>query len=321
MRKKLVIALLFSGLLYAAPINMDFKEVKKFPYIKYITAWKGTPAEAKDVAVPNVYIVYGEKESKDIIAAAGKIAFYLGNWTDGIGLHPKLVKEGKIPKLIITDKEVSKHPDRHLIVVGYNNSIVRRLGLTFEGPSLKVVESKGRKILVVGGRNEKEVLKAANFLAERVISFKAGAYSTFFNWVRVRGMIEHENFAAALDILQDSRGVKACGRNMSLAAPMMAKFPPEVKKVVKKRNKIMYKELPLALKEKNKEKALKLWREAMITCFQCHQGIGIPRMRKFEPFADIHSKHQRIAKRYGLECKSCHYGITEYRGYEEGTKE
>ncbi|WP_459774534.1 cellulose biosynthesis cyclic di-GMP-binding regulatory protein BcsB [Aquifex pyrophilus] len=300
---------------------MDFKEVKKFPYIKYTTAWKGTPAETKDVAVPNVYIVVGKEEGKEILSSAVKIAFYLGQWTDGIGLNPSLVKAGRIPKILINDDEIEKFKDRHLIVVGTNNKIVKALGVKFDGPSLKVFERDGRKILVVGGRNTKEIVKAARFLADRVLAFKAGAYATFFSWVKVRGMIEHREFVSALDTLRDSRGVHACGRNMSLAAPMMAKFPPEVKKVVKKRNKIMYVELPKALEEKDKEKAKKLWREAMITCFQCHQGIGIPRLRKFEPLADIHSKHQRIAERYGLSCKDCHYGITEYRGYEEGTVE
>ncbi|NPB08393.1 MAG: cellulose biosynthesis cyclic di-GMP-binding regulatory protein BcsB [Aquificae bacterium] len=317
MRKTLLALALTFGFGLSAPVEMDFKEVKKFPYIKYVTAWKGTPAETKDVAVPNVYIVYGEKESEEVVAAAGKIAFYLGQWTDGIGLSPALVKKGRIPRLLIKDTELDRYKDRHLIVVGVNNKLVRELGLKFDKPALRVVEREGRKILVVGGRNEKEVLTAARFLADRVISFKAGAYATFFSWVRIRGMIEHGNFAAALDVLTDSRGLHACGRNMSLAAPMMAKFKPEVKKVVKKRNRIMYRELPEALKEKNREKALKLWREAMITCFQCHHGIGIPRVRKFEPLAEIHSKHQRIAKRYGLDCKACHYGVTEYRGYEE----
>ncbi|WP_164930818.1 cellulose biosynthesis cyclic di-GMP-binding regulatory protein BcsB [Aquifex aeolicus] len=316
--KKLLLLLSAS---FAFSLQMDFKEVKKFPYIKYVTAWKGTPAETKDVAVPNVYIVVGQKESPEVLTSAAKVAFYLGQWTDGIGLSPKLVKEGKIPKLIISDKEVEKYKDRNLIVIGTNNEIVRELGLKFKEPTLKVVEKDGRKILIVGGKDTKEVVKAASFLADRVISFKVGAYNTFFNWVRVRGMIEHGNYEGAYDMLTDSRGVHACGRNMSLAAPMMAKFPPEVKKVVKKRNKIMYVELPKALKEENKEKAKKLWREAMITCFQCHHGIGIPKMRKFEPLADIHSKHQRIANKYGLSCKDCHYGITEYRGYEEGTTE
>ncbi len=318
--KKIISFLALSSLLFGAQVQMDFKEVKKFPYIEYVTAWQGTPAEAKDVAVPNVYIVYGEKESHKVVSAAGKIAFYLGQWTDDIGLNPKLVKQGKIPKLLITDKELPRYRDRHLIVVGVNNRVVKELGLTFNAPSLKVVEKDGRKILIVGGGNEKEVLKAASFLADRIISFKAGAYSTFFSWIRIRGMIEHGNFTAALDILEDSKGIKACGRNMSLAAPMIANFPPEVKKIVKKRNKIMYKELPVALKEKNKERALKLWRDATVTCFQCHHGVGVPKLRKFEPPADIHSKHQRIAERYGLSCKSCHYGITEYKGYEEGTK-
>ncbi|NPA32849.1 MAG: cellulose biosynthesis cyclic di-GMP-binding regulatory protein BcsB [Aquificae bacterium] len=309
------------GISLSAPLEMDFKEVKKFPYIKYTTAWEGTPAKTKDVAVPNVYIVYGEGESKEVIRSAARIAFFLGQWTDDLGINPKLVKSGKLPKLLIKDTEIEKYTDRHLIVVGTNNKVVKELGLKFEKPTLKVLEKDGRKILIVGGKDEKQVLKASNFLADRIIGFKAGAYTTFFSWVRVRGMIEHENFVSALDILRDARGVHACGRNMSLAAPMMAKFPPEVKKVIKKRNKIMYVELPKALEEKNKEKALKLWREAMITCFQCHQGIGVPKLRKFEPLADIHSKHQRIAKRYGLSCKDCHYGITEYRGYEEGTTE
>jgi len=317
MKKSLVTLVLTFGFGISAPLEMDFKEVKKFPFIKYVTAWKGTPAETKDVAIPNVYIVYGEEESEEVIAVAGKIAFYLGQWTDGIGLSPVLVKKGNIPRLLIKESELEKYKDKHLIVVGVNNKLVKELGLKFKKPALKVVEREGRKILVVGGRNEKEVLRAARFLADRIISFKAGAYATFFSWVRIKGMIEHDNFEAALDILTDSRGLHACGRNMSLAAPMMAKFKPEVKKVVKKRNRIMYGELPKALKEKDKEKALKLWREATITCFQCHHGIGIPRVRKFEPLADIHSKHQRIAKRYGLNCKACHYGVTEYRGYEE----
>ncbi len=302
-------------------IEIDFKEVKKFPFVKYIKAWEGTPAHAQDVTVPNVYIVYGKEESEKVIASAGKIAFYLGQWTEGIGLNPKLVKAKRIPKLIITDAEVSKYKDRNLIVVGIKNRIVKELGVKFNGPSLKVFEKNGRKILIVGGRNDREVITAANFLADRIISFKVGAYKTFFSFVRLRGMIEKGNFEAVYDLLTDASGLRACGRNMSLAAPMMAKFPKEVKKVVKKRNRIMYVELPKAVLEGNKEKALKLWREAMITCFQCHHGIGIPKVRKFEPLADIHSKHQRIAKRYGLTCKNCHYGITEYRGYEEGTVE
>jgi len=323
MVKKFLLTLvaLHSLALASSQIYMDFKEVKKFPYIKYITAWKGTPAETKDVAVPNVYIVYGRDESKKVLSSAVRIAFFLGQWTEGIGLNPRMVKEGKIPKLLITDVEVEKYKDKHLIVVGTNNKIVRELGLKFDKPSLKVIEKKGRKILIVGGKDEKDVIKAARFLADRIIAFKAGAYSTFFNWVRIRGMIEHENFIAALDILKDPRGVHACGRNMSIAAPMIAKFPKEVKEVVKKRNRIMYVELPKAFENKDKEKAKKLWREAMITCVQCHQGIGVPKLRKFEPLADIHSRHQRIAERYGLSCKDCHYGITDYRGYEEGTVE
>jgi len=180
-----------------------------------------------------------------------------------------------------------------------------RFGVKFRGPTLKVVELKGRKILIVGGRNTTEVKVAARFLANRIIGFKAGAYRTFFSFVKLRGMIEKGEFTSALDLIRDPAGLSACGKNMSLAAPMMLRFPPEVKKIVKKRNRILYRDLPQAL--------------GMVTCYQCHQGLGVERLRKFTPNPEIHSKHQRIARRFGLvrngDCTACHRGRTEIRGY------
>ncbi len=318
----LLILLASFGMVLAKPILDSFEEVKRFPFITYKPAWTGTPAQSEEVAVPNVVITYGKNEDKSVVASASQIAYYLGQWTDDMGLTPKMVKEGKLPSLILPWTKALES-GKNLIVVGTNNPLVKELGLTFKGPTLKVIEWKGRKVLIVGGRNTQEVLKASGFLAHRVVGFKAGAYKTFFSFVKLRGLIEHENYTAAIDLIRDSSGLSACGKNMSLAAPMMAKFPPEVKKVVKKRNRIMYVELVKALEAKDKDKAVNLWKEAMFTCYQCHQGINIKRLRKFVPNPEIHSKHQRIAQSFGLvkkvngqvSCTACHSGKTEHRGY------
>ncbi len=311
------------SLSFGKPVLDSFEGVKKFPFITYKEAWTGTPAQVKEIAVPNVVVVYGKDEDPDIVAKAGSIAFYLGQWSQGIGLTPKAVKSGRIPKVLVSDTELKGVKGKNLIVVGMNNALVKELGVTFDKPTLKVLDYKGRKVLIVGGKNKEQVLKSADFLAERVISFKAGAYRTFFSFVKLRGLIEKGQFIAAVKLIENPEGLSACGRNMSLAAPMMAKFKPEVKKVVKKRNGIMYKKLKEALLEGDKEKAVALWREAMFTCYQCHQGIKIPKLRKFKPLELIHSKHQRIAADFGLvketkagkDCSACHTGRTNYQGY------
>ncbi|MFN3599319.1 MAG: hypothetical protein ACK4VK_06260, partial [Aquificaceae bacterium] len=85
-----------------------------------------------------------------------------------------------------------------------------------------------------------------------------------------------------------------------------------------------YKELPKALEERDKERAVSLWKEAMQTCYQCHQGIQVPQVRKFKPLESIHAKHQQIAEGFGLvkvvgtekSCIACHTGPTAIRGYK-----
>ena len=308
--------------LYAKPVLDTPADVKRFPFIAYKKVWTGTPAEAKDVAVPNVVIAYGKRESKSVVALASDVAYYLGQWSDDMGITPRLVRKGRLPKLTMPLEKALK-TKKNIILIGTNNQLVKELKLKFNKPTLKVVEWKGRKVLIVGGKNSSQVLKAGSFLAHRVIGFKAGAYRTFFSFVKLRGLIEHENFKSAELLIKDPSGLSACGKNMSLASPMMVKFPPEVKKVVKKRNRIMYVELLRAVREGNKEEAVRLWKSAMVTCYQCHQGLGVPRLRKFIPNPDIHSKHQRIAMEFGLikrsdrgtSCTACHSGATEQRGY------
>jgi len=299
----ILILLLSVSVLFGKPILDTFADVKRFPFVTYKESWTGTPAQAQEVTVPNVVISYGVNEKGEVIASASQIAYFLGQWTEDIGITPKMVRKGKIPSVIMPLPKALK-TGKHIILLGTNNVIVKNLGLTFSGPTLKVVEWKGRKVLIVGGRNTKEVLIAANFLANRVIGFKAGAYKTFFSFVKLRGLIEHGNYTAAIHLIKDPSGLSACGKNMSLAAPMMLKFPPEVKKIVKKRNRIMYVELVKALKAKDKNRARNLWKSAMLTCYQCHQGLGIKRLRKFVPNPEIHSRHQRIAMSFGLVRKT-----------------
>ena len=320
---KLVIFLLVAiSPLLSKPILETFADVKRFPFITYREVWTGTPAQVEEAAVPNVVITYGLKEKKSIVASAVQIAYFLGQWTDDLGINPKMVRKGYTPYIVMPLSKALK-TKKNLIVLGTNNRVVRELGLKFRGPTLKVVEWQGRKVLIVGGRNTKEVLKASRFLANKIVAFKAGAYKTFFSFVKLRGLIEHENYTAALHLIEDPQGLSACGKNMSIAAPMMVKFSPDVKKVVKKRNRIMYVELVKALRDKDKERAVRLWKEAMFTCYQCHQGLGIKRLRRFIPNPEIHSKHQRIAMSFGLvkrtergfDCSACHTGRTEIRGY------
>ena len=317
-----LILLAVVGVVFSKPVLDTFGEVKRFPFVTYTKAWTGTPAEVSEVTVPNVVIAYGKSESRAVLSAASNIAYYLGQWTEDMGLTPRAVRKGRLPTIVMPLNRALK-TNKHIILVGTNNSIVKNLGLKFSKPTLKVVQWKGRKVLIVGGRNTRQVVKAANFLAHRVVGFKAGAYKTFFSFVKLRGLIEHENYIAGVHLIKEASGLSACGKNMSLAAPMMLKFPQEVKKVVKKRNRIMYVELVQALKDKDKEKAVKLWKEAMFTCYQCHQGLGIKRLRKFIPNPEIHSRHQRIAMDFGLvrkangefNCTACHSGRTEQRGY------
>ncbi len=309
-----LVILLGAGFVFGSPKLDDFESVKRFPFVTYKKVWQGTPVRVDEVTVPNVVIAYGEGENPKVIASAGRIAYYLGQWTQDPGLSPKGVKMGSFPPVILPLPEALK-TEKHIILVGTQNAIVKELNLKFEGPTVKVVDYRGRKVIVAGGKTPDQVVEASNFLADYIVGFKAGAYKTFFSFVKLRGMIEKGEFNSALDLIQSAEGLSACGKNMSLASPMMEKFPPKVKEVVKERNKIMYVELAKVLKEGNKEEAVMLWKEAMFTCYQCHQGIGIKRLRKFVPNEEIHSRHQRIAKSWGLSCNACHSGQTKQRGY------
>ncbi len=322
MRKLLTLGLI--GIAYAQPVIEPPFADRLFPYVAYGEVWTGTPAAVKDATVPNTLVVYGSKEDPDIVALAGRIAYYLGQWTEDIGFTAEDVRQSKMPELLVSDQRLKDLNYQNIIVVGTNNHIVRELGLSFEKPTVRLVQRDGKNILVVGGANKEQVLQAGRYLADVRLNFKAGAYRTFFSFVALRGYIERGEFDAGIRLIRSPMGISACGKNMALAGPMVAQWSDDLKAVVRHRNNILYKELPKALEEKDKEKAVSLWKEAMLTCYQCHQGIGVPQVRKFKPLESIHAKHQQIAESFGLvkvigtekSCIACHAGPTTIRGYK-----
>ncbi len=314
-----------SGIAFAQPVIEPNFADRLFPYVAYREVWTGTPARVENATVPNTLVVYGAGEDPEVVAVAGRIAYYLGQWTEDIGFTAEDVKQSRMPELLISDRRLKDIGWQNIIVVGTNNEVVRELGLKFEKPTIKLVQKDGKNILIVGGASKEQVLQAGRYLADVRLNFKAGAYKTFFSFVALRGYIEKGEFDAALRLIKSPSGISACGKNMALAGPMVAQWSDDLKAVVRQRNNILYNELPKALGVRDKDKAVSLWKEAMQTCYQCHQGIGVPQVRKFIPLEGIHARHQQIAESFGLvkvlgnqkSCVACHAGSTQIRGYSQ----
>ncbi len=322
MKKLLVLGVVSISL--AQPVIDPPLADRLFPYVTYGEVWTGTPAVIKDAVIPNTLVVYGSKEDPDIVALAGRIAYYLGQWTEDIGFNAEDVRQSRMPELLVSDQRLSGLNYQNLIVVGINNDIVKDLGLSFEKPTIRVVQKDGKNILIVGGATKEQIMQAGRYLADIRLNFKAGAYKTFFSFVALRGYIERGEFDAGLRLVRSPMGLSACGKNMALAGPMVAQWGDDLKAVVRHRNNILYNQLPKALEAKDKEGAVNLWKEAMFTCYQCHQGINVPQVRRFKPVESIHAKHQQIAESFGLvkvigtekSCIACHAGPTNIRGYK-----
>jgi hypothetical protein len=292
---------------------------RRFPYITYHKVWTGTPAERDDVAIPAVAIVCGEKENSRVLAEAGRMAFYLGVWCEDIGFGVKNVMEKGMPRLLIMDSDLQKTDASNFIVVGTNNTLISKYGIRFEGSSVISLQADSKRFLFAGGRTDQETMETLRYMADVRLNFKAGAYRTFFNFVRLRGYVEVKNWVAAMETIESPEGLSACGRNMALASPMMARATDKIRKHVKHRNRILYNLLPKAVREKDSANASQLWREAMKTCYGCHQGKGgIPQLRNFIPLEDVHAKHQRLWGRFQSmgSCKTCHYNETHVKGYD-----
>jgi hypothetical protein len=308
----------FEASLPAVTVDPAFCD-RVFPYVRFQGVWQDTPAARSDVMVPNVILVYGQ-ESREVVAAAARIAFYLGNWTEDIGFDGRDFQNARMPEILVSEKRMPQTTSTAIIVIGKNNQWVRKFSVKFEGPSVIGREHGGKDLLYVGGRTEGETLSAIRYLADHRLNFKSGAYKTYFNFIRVRGYLEEENWAAARTAIHSPGGLSACGRNMAVAGPSLANAPQVIREHIRHRNALLYKELPKAVEEADREKARSAWTEAMTTCYGCHQGMGqIPRLRKYRPPEAVHSKHHRIAREFPSlsRCSACHEGPTEIRGYED----
>ncbi len=290
---------------------------RTFQYVRIEETFKGSPLKVKAL-VPNVIVVIGQGEDAELLKQAIAISYMLGQWTDDPGSSIEKIKTGKTLAPVLTDKEINEdiYTDYNLIVVGLNNSIYERFKTRLKGSGsfievLKDAFIKGKDIMFVSDA------KAAFYLANRRLYFKAGAYSGYFSFIKARLLIEKGNLDAALDLIKDPNAIKGCGKPIMLAIGFKEKLPEGLLKVAKKRNRLIFKELSQALIQGNKTLAAELWHKAMLTCYACHQGADkTPRFRKFIPNRGEHSYHHVIVKRFNASCNVCHYGKTVFRGYK-----
>ncbi|MHB2147568.1 cellulose biosynthesis cyclic di-GMP-binding regulatory protein BcsB [Calditrichota bacterium LG25] len=286
---------------------------RTFQYTRILPTFGGTPLEV-EALVPNALIVVGRQEAPELVLQAGQVAFMLGQWIHDAGVSLEKVKQGVNLAPLKFDDQVTESDLKqfNLIVLGTKNKFVKQAKLKGQGSFLEVTDAPfgGRQMLIVSD------LKAASYLANKRLFFKAGAYNSFFAFVKARVFIEQNDLDAALFTLNDPQGIHGCARPVMLALSQKDRLPEQMLQVAKKRNKLVFKDLQQALKNKNSDKAKAIWRQAMETCYACHQGQdGVKRFRKFTPNQGEHAYHQKIAESAGVSCQTCHTGKTEVVGY------
>lgn len=289
---------------------------RTFQYVKVDSAFSGIPLRS-EALLPNVVVVVGREESPELILQAGQIAFMLGQWVDDAGTSLKKMKQNVDLAPILFDDQINKVDvsSQNFIVLGKKNQLFKRLAerVQITNGDIQIIND-----YPATGSNAMFVLdlKGARYLANKRLFFKAGAYKSFFAFVKMRLFIEKKNLAAALFTLDEPEGVRGCAKPVLLALSQKDQLPKSMLAIAQKRNRIVFKDLKLALKEQSYVKAKLYWHQAMETCYTCHQGTeGLLPFRKFKPNPDVHSYHKLLAKRAGITCQTCHYGKTKIVGY------
>lgn len=312
----LALSLMLFGQIVVQPPMAD----RLFPPIKIGTAWKGSPMSKDDVLLPGVVIVTPVKETAGLALHLAELGMALGHFADDPGFYLDSAKEVHLPSYfakIESMNELATIGSDHVIFIGTNQTAREYFGVDIKGPSIRLIQKLNKNILLLAAPDIIQLKEVISYYARRLY-FRASAYQTFFSFVHLRYLLESENFEAAQMLIASVRGISACGRNILMAQPMIASFSVEAKDVVKKRNAILYQKLPQVIQAKNKEQCAKLWKEAMETCYACHQGTeSMAPLRKFTVHEIPHSFHQRIGQFYAvsLECQDCHSNKTEIRGY------
>ncbi|NDY43462.1 hypothetical protein G3N55_11490 [Dissulfurirhabdus thermomarina] len=297
---------------------------RTFPYVRVGKAFSGTPLETDRALVPAVRVVVGAAEPAPVVQAAALVAAAVAAWTDDPGVTAAESAAGDFPEILRLDTEIppAEVRDFPLVVVGTQNRLAERLsaaaGPMPEGPAVWRVAKGlpgGRDVLWVRGRDPAEIRAAARYLAHRRLYFKQGAYQGFFGFVRLRGLIERGQFAAAAAAYDEPGGLLGCGKPMMLILPHLSEKPPALRETAARRNRLVLKDLRGAVAARDGARALAAWRSAMQTCYACHLGRGGPRFRPFAPSPEPHRLHGRIASGFGLRCIDCHAGSTARAGY------
>lgn len=289
---------------------------RTFQYVKIAETFLGTPLKT-DALVPNILIVVSRREDPDLVLQAANIAYMIGQWTHEPGTSVEKVKSKADlgPVRFDTDLTEEDIKGANLLVLGKNNILYEKIAdrLTGQGSYIQVIPdgaAAGRDVMFIADR------EAAAYLANQRLYFKSGAYRGFFNFVRSRLLLERENYEAALFLLDDPDGIRGCGKPVILTIGHKEKLPAEMLRIAEKRNNLVFKELRMALEERNKSKAADVWQQAMATCYTCHQGDNdVPRYRKFIPGEGEHAYHQLLVKQSGFACDLCHKGNTSRVGY------
>jgi hypothetical protein len=283
-----------------------------FQFLKLGKAFAGTPLEV-DALVPNALFVIGDSESPALFIQVANMAYMIGSWAHDPGASVEEVRQNLNLPPVVLEKDLS--PERiknyNLVVVGKENSLYKQLKrrLHGNGSFIEVVEdafSPDRDVMVVSDE------KAAFYLANKRLYLKSGTYSDFFNMVKTRFLIEKEDFNDAMFSLDNPDAVAGWGKTTILALGHKSEVPIMMMLIARKKNKLLYEDLMNALKERDKEKSIRIWQEAMETCYKCHH---VKKYRKFTPNQAVHSYHHVIVRRFDFECTTCHKGKTAIRGY------
>lgn len=289
-------------------------KVKSFPFVSEKEIWKGIPFPAKSGLSPNVTIVVNRNSDPMILKELSVLTYFLGDFSTDPGLNG-----GERPiHFIKFSDEISESPQNNLIIIGSDNLLLSNQEQKYTMAGIHYDIIRGKPALILSASDNKEMVSLIRFLGQRIIGFKATAYKTFFAFTKIRALLEHKEFNAALELVGDPLGLSACGRNMVLMKPQMPTFPDTLKKLIKTRNKLLYAELPKAIRQKNQQKSKEIWQSIMELCYTCHQGTDhFPKVRAFNPNADVHSTHQNIIEIYNLKdgCNTCHFEKTSIKGY------
>lgn len=296
---------------------------RRFPYVQEGVAFEGTFLRNAQTRLSAPVLSYPAGEA-EWAARLGDVAFALGQLSEA----PAEAGPGRpehFRPLVVADSQLSPATLRAQPVIwaGPRDRLPAALRAKLHaevlaaGPAVWVVPGglhPAQPTMVLTGPNRAAVEQAIGYLAHEGLYRKSGAYDGLFSFVRLRGYLEHENYLAAIQLLDDPRGVAGCAKPVDLAR-RKPPMPPAAQAMAARRNELVFKELRAALQAQDKAAAVTTWKAAMGTCFACHQGAGIPQVRKFKPLEYPHRAHQAIAAKAGLTCAACHEGPTAIRGY------